>query len=244
RLSVRAELQVLLYGGVLLITAGVGVLVRENLDRLGPVAIAAALTLAALACLVWVARVAPRFSRGEVPSERFGFDYVLLLGILLVSADLAYVETQFTPLGEHWPLHLLVVAGLAGLLAFRYDSRTLFSLALASFAAWRGVTISLRAAADTLWQGATEELRMNALGCAVLFVLLGYLLGRGTVKPHFEPVATHLGWLLLLGALASGGGLETSTELLFVLGLLVVSTGLAWRAVVRRRFPLFVLGTF
>ena len=243
RVSVRAELQVLLYGGVLLITAGVGALVRENLERIGPLAIAVVLTVAALACLAWVARVAPPFSRGEAPSPRFGFDYVLLLGILLLSADLAYVETQFSPLGERWPLHLLAVAAIAALLAFRYDSRTLFSLALASFAAWRGVTISLRAAADTLLQGATEDLRANALGCGALFVIAGYLLGRGTLKPHFEPVATHLGWVLLLGALASGTGLMTTEELLYVLALLVVSGGLAGMAVVRRRFPLFVLGT-
>jgi Predicted membrane protein (DUF2157) len=243
RVSVRAELQVLLYAGVLLIAAGVGVLVRENLGRLGPVAIAAALAVAALACLGWVARVAPSFSRGEAPSPHFGFDYVLLLGILLVSADLAYVETQFTPLGAEWPLHLLVVAGLAALLAFRYDSRTLLSLALASFAAWRGVVISLRAAADSLQHGTPDELRWNALACGALFVLLGFALGRGTLKPHFEPVATHFGWLLVLGALASGGGLTTTMELLFLLALLAVSCGLAWRALVGRRFPLFVLGT-
>jgi predicted membrane protein DUF2157 len=243
RVSVRAELQVLLYGGVLLITAGVSVLVRENLDRLGPVAIAAALTVAALGCLAWVARVAPPFSRGEAPSDRFGFDYVLLLGVLLLAADLAYVETQFTPLGANWPLHLLVVAGLSALLAFRYDSRTLFSLALASFAAWRGVTISLHAAGEAFWHGTPDELRANALVCGALFVLLGFGLGRGTIKRHFEPVAAHLGWLLVLGALVSGAGLDTTGELLFVLALLVVASALAWWAVAQKRFSLFALGT-
>jgi len=242
RVSLRAELQVLLYGGVLLITGGVGVLVQQNLDRLGPVAIATGLAVAALACLGWVARVAPPFAFGEAPSSRFGFDYVLLLGVLLLSADLAYVEAQFTPLGPRWPLHLLGVAGLAALLAFRYDSRTLFSLALASFAAWRGVTLSLHAAADTLLRGVGDELRMNALACGAVFLLMGFLLGRGPLKPHFESVATHLGWLLVLGALASGGGLATESELAFVLGLLFVSAGLAWVAVRRRRFSLFGLG--
>jgi hypothetical protein len=187
--------------------------------------------------------VAPPFSRGETESPRFGFDYVLLLGMLLFSADLAYVETQFTPLGADWPLHLLIVAGLAALLALRYDSRTLLSLSLASFAAWRGVTLSLRAAAHTLVSGAPEELRWNALGCGALFVLLGYVLGRGSLKPHFEPVASHIGWLLFLGALASGCGLDTPAELVYVLALLLVSCGLAWGAVARRRYPLFVLGT-
>ena len=38
--SVRWELRTLLYLGVLLVTAGVGLLVKENFDRIGPVAVA------------------------------------------------------------------------------------------------------------------------------------------------------------------------------------------------------------
>ena len=39
-----------------------------------------------------------------------GADYVLLLGVLLVGADLAYIETQLRLLGPEWAYHLLVVA--------------------------------------------------------------------------------------------------------------------------------------
>jgi hypothetical protein len=48
-LSVHWELRALLYVGVLLVTGGVGLLVKENLDRIGPVAIAAGIGLAAAA---------------------------------------------------------------------------------------------------------------------------------------------------------------------------------------------------
>src|SRR5436309_11882877 len=102
-LSVHRELRTLLYIGVLLATGGVGLLVQENLDRLGPVTIAAAIGLAAAMALGWVARTAPPFSWRESPSPHLGFDYVLLLGVLLAAADLAYVEVRFTPLGAHWP---------------------------------------------------------------------------------------------------------------------------------------------
>jgi len=43
--SVRPELRAVLYGGVLAVMGGVGVLVQQNLDRLGPVAIAVGLWL-------------------------------------------------------------------------------------------------------------------------------------------------------------------------------------------------------
>src|SRR3954454_2193751 len=91
-LSVHAELRALLYAGVLLILGGVGVLVEQNLERIGPLAIAVALGLAALAALVWVVRVAPPFSWGAAASPHLAFDYILLLGVLLAAADLAFIE--------------------------------------------------------------------------------------------------------------------------------------------------------
>lgn len=243
RVSVHAELRALLYGGVLLVTAGVGVLVRENLERIGPVAVAVGLGLAALLCLAWVARVGPDFARGEVPSPNLAFDYVLLLGVLLAAAELAYVEVQFMTLGPGWPTHFLLVAALAGVLAFRYDSRALFSMALASIAAWRGVKVSLDALRLALPGGPPEVLRGNALACGAAFLLLGIVLARGSLKRHFEPVSTHLGAILVLGGMLSGSGTGTDAEFSWTLSLLLASLTLAYVAARTRRFSLFVLGT-
>src|SRR5208337_4466656 len=95
-----------------------------------PVTVATAIGLAACVCFVWVVRASPAFSWGEQPSPHLAFDYLLLLGTLLVASDLAYVEVEFTPLGNNWPWHLFIVAAFCAALAFRYDSRVLFSLAL------------------------------------------------------------------------------------------------------------------
>src|SRR6266481_3338149 len=110
--SVRFEIRALLYAGVLLLTAGVGVLVARHQDEIGPLAIATGIALAAAGSLIWVTRRAAPFSWGEAPSPSLAFDYVLLLGLLLVAADLAYVEMQFTVLGAHWAYHLLIVGVL------------------------------------------------------------------------------------------------------------------------------------
>jgi hypothetical protein len=240
--SVRAELRILLYGGVLLITAGVGLLVGQNLNRLGPVAIAIALCLAATACLLWVARQAVPFSRGEVASPHLAFEYLLLLGVLLAGADLAYVEAHFTPLGPRWPWHLLLVGLFTGLVAFRFDSRLVFSLSLSSFAAWRGVSVSLRPT-GWLFGRMESDLRGSAILCGLVFLLLGAVLVRSDVKAHFEPVAAHLGWLLILAALLSGCGASDSSELVYSLALLLVGGGLAAGAIRSRRFSLFGIGT-
>jgi hypothetical protein len=240
--SVRTELSVALYAGVLLLTGGVGLLLKDNLARLGPLTIAVAIAVAAALCFVWVARHAPRFGWGETPAAHLAFDYLLLLGVLLGAADLAYVETQFTPLGANWPWHLLVVSLAMGLISVRCDSRVVFSLALSTFAAWRGVSTSL--VESGLWRFAhmPGALRTNAIGCGVLFLLLGFFMRQGEHKGHFEPVAAHMGWIAILVALISGMGTSTTEELLFTVAVLAAGAGLATYAAAARRFTLFAIG--
>jgi len=236
--SVGAELRVLLYGGVLVAMAGVGLLVEQQFQRLGPLAVAGGLALAAAACLIWVQRRAPPFSWGEVATPHFAFPYLLLLGVLLVGADLAYVEAKFTPLGHAWPWHLFAMSLLAASLAVRHDSALVFSLALSTFAAWRGVSVALLE--RSFWSGpdAAASLRANAIGCGAFFLLLAAALVRFDRKAHFEPVAIHAGWILILGALMSG--LDDTAR--FGPLLLVVGAGVAVFAFRRARFSLFVLG--
>ncbi|HSS50721.1 MAG TPA: hypothetical protein VLX28_17415 [Thermoanaerobaculia bacterium] len=239
-LSVHGELRALLYAGVLLITGGAGLLVKENLDRIGPVAIAAGIGLAAAAALAWVIAKAPPFSWEPVTSPHLAFDYILLLGVLLTGADLAYIEWKFTPLGAHWPWHLLIMAVLAGVAAFRFDSRVIFSLALSTFAAWRGVSVARLGSG--LWDGSGDAVRWNAIACGVLFAVLGFILARTDRKAHFEPVAVHLGWLLVLGGIGSGIAESGDLALRWGVALLLVGAGLAAGAFFTRRFPLFAYG--
>lgn len=243
RISLRLELRAALYLGVTLVVAGVSVLVRANLERIGPATIAIALGLAALGALVWVGRHAPPFGWDERPSPHLAFDYVLLLGLLLGAADLAYVEVSFAALGEHWPWHLLIVALAMGAAAVRWDSRLVAGLALSSFAAWRGVSVA--GLADHAFIGArVPELRWNAIGCGLAFVALGAVLKRRRRKPHFEPVAVHLGWLLALGGVAGGAFASGAEGVTWALGLLVAGGLLALHAYRGRRFALFALAAF
>ena len=200
--SVRLEIRAALYVGVLLVATGVGFFVKENSDRIGPVAIGIALGLAAGACLFWVFRRSAPFTWGSAVSSHAAFDYVLLLGALLAAADLAFLETQVRVLGPDWPWHLLAVALFYGALAYRFDSRMLLALALTSFAAWRGVSVSLAGA--SLGKGDPSRLRGEAVFCGVFFVVLGIASERSRRKAHFEDVYADGGLLLILGGLLSG----------------------------------------
>jgi hypothetical protein len=242
-ISVRFELRTLLWLGVSLVVAGVGLLVKQNLDRIGPLAIAIALGVAAAGCLAWVARVAPPFRWDEQASPSLAFDYILLLGATLVGADLAFIEIKFTALGAGWPWHLLFSSLLYAALAMRFDSRVVLSLALSTFAAWRGVAMgSLASAPFGRWQPGL--VRANAIACGALFVVAGWALVRLRRKAHFEPTAAHMGWLLVLGSMGFGmvDRLGDPWWVAWAVALALTGAALAWGAALARRFWLFAMG--
>ena len=239
--SVRLELQIALWAGVTLVAAGAGILVKENLAHLGPVTIGAGIACAAALCLWYVARVAPSFSWGPAASPTLAFDYVLLLGVLLIGTDLAYLETQYKLLGPNWPWHLFLLSLIQLAFAVRYDSRAVLTLALASFAAWRGVAISFPGGA--LFGRHEAAIRVNALAVGLMFVVAGLLMERAGRKAHFEPTFGNLGRLLLLGAAVAGvyGGYG-ALDIFWFSALVAISAtiiALAYRA---RRSDYFAAG--
>jgi hypothetical protein len=128
--SVYPELRIAGWLGATLLASAAGVLLKNNLDRIGPLALAIGIGVAALACYAWTWI---RRKRANVID-----DYVLLLGALLVSADVAFIETQFHIFGDAWKRHLLLVAVVHALGAYAYNSRVLLSLAIAALGAWLG----------------------------------------------------------------------------------------------------------
>lgn len=239
--SASRAIQALLYLGVLALTTGTGLLLRDEIANLGPLTLSVFVGLGAIACLAWVRRISGPYSDGAVPSPHVAFDYILALGALLAAADLAFIEAQFSPLGDQWTWHLLLVSAFYGGLAFRFDSRSLLALALTTFAAWRGVAATFMERSLFGFFDDTVTIRVNALFCGLIFILAGRLLVQRRIKVHFEPTAVHLGWLLVLQAIAwgIGGGAASSIHRLT---LMLVGGGLAWFAWRGGRFALFVFG--
>ena len=161
--SVHRELLVSLYASVAAVVAGVGLLIKNNLDRIGPLTLIAALIAAALLCYFTALRTQ---LRGE--PRRLAGDYVLLLGALLLSAALGYAELQFHLLGPNWSRHLLILAAWHAYTAYMLDSRLVLSVALTSFASWLGVEASL----GDLWSPRSSllDVKYRLLGCAAVFL--------------------------------------------------------------------------
>jgi hypothetical protein len=241
--SVRGELRALLGLAVAAVTTAVGLLIAEYRDHLGPLPVAGALAIAAAGTLLVVVRRSPPFTWGRATGRDWTLDGLLLLAVGLLGAELAWIESQFEALGAGWPLHLLVMAITTGALAVRFDSATAWTLALSTFAAWRGVSIVPTTAGELerALLAREDRLRGEMLLCALCFFLLGRLAERYDRKRQFEPATTMLALLAaglgLLPGLASDG-----TWPLWALMLAAVGLAAAAWAFRRRRRGLLALG--
>jgi hypothetical protein len=193
--SVFEELRFALYAAVAAITAGIGLLVKDNLDRIGPITLIAVLAFASAACYAAALR------HGQRKERSIGGDYVLLLGALIVSADLGYAESQFHWLGTEWQWYLLILAAFHGVTAYGLGSRLVLCTSIAALAAWFG--IEGRAATLFNVESSAVGLGTHAIVCAATLLVwraanrrLG---GPDSFESVFENFAANIGFW---GALA------------------------------------------
>ena len=155
--SVHPEVRVAAWAGALLIAAAVAILINDNFNRFDRRFLAGALALAVVACYAWAWR------REGVVS-----DYVVLLGALILSADVGFIEQQFDLLGEAGIRHLLFLAIVHGVTAYLFDSRLVLSLSIGALAAWMG--LEKRAVFDFGY-----ELAIRAFACAAIVLAWRFL---------------------------------------------------------------------
>jgi hypothetical protein len=198
RYSVHQELRAAVYIGVLLITAGVGLTIRQYFAQLGDIAIVGSLTVGALGSFLYCFLKGKPWSGGEVESPNILFDYVLLLGCTLYAADVGYIETQFNVLGDSWHNYLLVSTALFFFLAYRFDNRLVLSMALSTLAAWFGFQLSAR------FLSFHKYYREAAIAYSLVTFALGCLSHRLAVKKHFFDIYLNFTVHFLLVALLSG----------------------------------------
>lgn len=154
--SIHPELRIASWAGAMLLASAAGIVLKNNLERIGPLALAVLIAIAAAVCYAWAWRHRQR--AGVVD------DAILLLGALLVSADAAFIESQFDVFGEAWHRHFLIVALLHGVAAYLYRSRALLSLTITAAAAWLGVRDGFE-----MFEGPTDyALRATAASALVL----------------------------------------------------------------------------
>ena len=227
--SVFLELNVLLYAGVVAFVAGLGWTVTTWSQQLGDIVVLAALSSILAACSWYCFSRAPAWSPAETAAPSPIFDYVLYLGSLTWSVELAYIEKRFHLLSGQWDLYLLATAGLYFYIAYRFDNRLVLSLALSSLAGWFGLTISH-------WpshQDATY--RQYAILYSLIISVAGAITQRRGLKPHFFGTYLNVAANILFWALLSGVVDRPGYGLWFLALVAACAASLAW-GLSRREF--------
>ncbi|MFL6352304.1 MAG: DUF2157 domain-containing protein [Bryobacteraceae bacterium] len=227
--SIFVELNILLYAGVLAFVAGLGWTVSTWSQQLGDVLVLTILSAMLAASFWYCFSHAPTWSPAEIPSPSLLFDYVLYLGALTWSVELAYLENRSHLLSGQWDLYLLATAGLFSFLAYRFDNRFVLSLALSSLAAWFGLTI---------WHWPSHQdsaYREYAIFYSLIVGGTGIILQRRGLKPHFFGTYLNIAANVLFWALLSGV-FDRQGYVIWFLALLAASgASLAW-GLPRRQF--------
>lgn len=141
-LSLYRDMQTLLYAGILLLTTGLGVFVYNNINSIGHVTIITITGICCAVCFGWCIAKGGGFTLGRAQPPNTWFDYVLLLGSLLLLTFTGYLQYRFHVFGNRWGMALFIPMVLLFLTAYYFDHLGILSLAITNLAAWAGITVT------------------------------------------------------------------------------------------------------
>jgi len=225
--SLQPELRLIAWGGAMLLATAAGIVLKNNLDRIGPLALALLMAIAAAACYVGVWWRRSRASLAD--------DYVLLLGALLVSGDVAFIESQFHLLGANWYRHYLLLAVVHAAGAYLYRSRVLLTLSITAMAAWLGIE---QRPFGFLGPINAKELALRAAGGCAVMLMARSLNRRAEFAPVFEHFAANFAFGATFALMTEGGTRTLGCLLAITLAAVVIAWGF------RTRREAFVLYAF
>jgi hypothetical protein len=213
--SLHWELKTILYLGVMLFATGISILIYNNIDQIGHVAIICAITLCCGACFYYVIKVSQPYQHTEVAQASPLFDYVLLLGSLLFIALETYLQFQYAIFGEHYGIATLVPALVFFFLAYRFDHRGILSLAITALAAYVGVSISPTGILDNDFSN--DGIIISGILLGISLAAASRYLDNKKIKQHFTfSYLNYGGNLLFISILAAMFNIHIALILLLV----------------------------
>ena len=237
--SLHWELRTVLYLGITLLSAGLGVLVYKNIETIGHRAILIFIALVSAGCFYYCLRNKAAFSRLQVPAPNSFFDYILLLGCLTFITFIGYLQFEYTFFGEAYGLATFIPMVVLFFSAYYFDHLGILSLAITNLAAWVGIAITpLRILRESNFDN--DRLIYTGLALGTLLLLLGLLSDRRNFKRHFEFTYTNFGLHMLFIAGLAGMFVQTYRYGLWFLLLLGIAY-LFYRLAIQKKSFYFLL---
>lgn len=197
------ELRSLLYLGIVLFTTAIGVLIYKHIDTIGHDILVICIAALCIACFAYCLKNATGYSHKKLASPGFLFDYILLLGCLLLLVFIGYIQAQYNVFGHRWGLAVFIPMLLLFIAAYYFDHLGVLSLAITNLAAWVGITATpTRILQENDFDSERTIYSAIALGAALLIV--AFLSVTKKVKKHFAFTYQNFGAHILFIALLAG----------------------------------------
>src|SRR5258705_12396035 len=211
------ELRTLAWRGVMLIATGVGIVIKKHFNEIGPLTIALIIAAIAIACYA--------FAVWRQSAIR---DYIVLLGALLISADVGFIESQWHLLGSEWQRHFLLLAVVHAAAAYYFSNRAVLSLSVAALAAWLGVEMNQIFSSHT-------DLAWRAVICAAILIVWRFANRKEQFASLFENSAKNIAFWGAITLTAD----EPTRPVGFLVTLLFAALSMTYG--LRKRRELFVM---
>jgi hypothetical protein len=140
--SVHWDLRALLYLGIMLLTTALGILVYKNIDSIGHEAIIFSIAICCSGCFAYCLKNAKGYYNHKIQSPGVLFDYVLLMGCLLLLTLIGYIQYQYNVFGNHWGLATFIPMIILFIVAYYFDHVGVLGLAITNLAVWAGITVT------------------------------------------------------------------------------------------------------
>lgn len=190
--SLHWELKTLLYLGVMLLSAGLGILIYKNIDTIGHQVILAAIAAISLGCFYYCYRHKLPFSREKLKSPGALFDYLLLLACLSMLSFLGYLQFQYGVFGNNYGMATFIPMVILFYVAYEFDHLAVLSMAITNLGIWVGISVNPMTLVSSV-EIDDRNLSLTGLMLGLFLVGIAFLSERFHFKKHFHFTYLHFG---------------------------------------------------
>lgn len=219
--SLNAELKLFLYLSVLLFTSGIGILIYENIDTIGHIAILSLLLIVIAVCFYYCFKNSKGFQKAETSFEHPVLEYLVLAANILTCIFIGYLQFQYKPFGEHYGLATLVPTVVSFFCAYYFDNKSVLTIGVTGLAAYVGLSVTPQDLLNNNDFYASESLSYSAVVLGILLIIWTIYSNRISLKTHFSLI--FLTFALHILSIAAISNLLHFSSLIWMLFTLVLA---------------------
>lgn len=184
--SLNTELKLLLSLSVLMFTSGIGILIYDNIDSIGHIALLAILLVLICGCFYYCFKNSKGFQKTETTSESPFLEYIVLIANVLTCIFIGYLQFQYEVFGTHYGLATLIPTLVSFICAYYFDNKSVLTIAVTGLAAYVGLSVTPQDIFnDNNHFYYDQSLSFSAIMLGVLLILWTIYSFRINLKTHF-----------------------------------------------------------